>query len=707
MPTTYHAKLGELGKNIWWAWQPEVVTIFRDIDVDLWRKCNHNPVAFLQEITPERVAARCAEMSFEPRIDSALARLNDYTKSHRTWAEAIAGPLHARPVCYFSAEFGLHESLPLYSGGLGVLAGDHLKTASDLGIPTVGIGLFYAQGYFQQTLDEHGNQQEHYPRNPAEKMPFVRVKDRAGKPLIITVETPSGDIHAGVWELPVGRIRLLLLDSDVDGNSPADRELTARLYGGDRRVRIRQEVLLGVGGMRVLDALGILPGAIHLNEGHCAFAPLELIRQYMEGNQTDFDAAWREVRRMTVFTTHTPVEAGHDRFAPDMIEAHLGSLRRRLRLDEWSMMAMGRVDVNDDTEPFTMTVLAIKTSSRANGVSGLHGHVTRKMWQRLYPGRFENDVPIGHITNGVHVRSYIAPQMGELFSEIIGEDWAGRLTDRAVWERAEHLDDRTLWSVRKTLRASLVEFARRRGAYSAKRRGEPEAEIEAARVALNPEALTIGFARRFATYKRAPLIFRDADRLARVLNDPKRPVQLVFAGKAHPQDEPGKDFIRHVFRAARDPRFRGKVVFIENYDINVARHMVQGVDVWLNNPLRPLEACGTSGEKVILNGGLNFSTLDGWWAEGYDGRNGFAIGDTRVHSNFDVQLQRDSDSLYDVLENQIVPTFFDRNSHGYPHEWLSRVKHSIRSMAWRFCSDRMLMDYMLKLYLPASTGLQS
>ena len=703
--SSLHEQLRELVGNVWWSWHADIAAIFHELDAAVWRKVNHNPFAFLAEVGPSVVDAKAAEFRLADRIASARKRLDAYLAERDTWADVNAGPLHVRPVCYFSMEFGLHESLPLYSGGLGLLSGDHLKSASDMGIPLVGVGLYYAQGYFSQVLDPNGRQKEEYNRTPPDLLPLSRAKDRHGKPVTIKVESPSGDIQAAVWKMQIGRVPLFLLDTDVEGNAPADRELTARLYGGDRRVRIRQEMVLGIGGLRALDAMGILPGVLHLNEGHCAFAPLELIRRFMNENNVNFDSAWREVRRMTVFTTHTPVEAGHDRFAAPIVEANLGTIRRQLGLDEWSLLALGRVEPNDDGEQFCMTVLALKCSSRANGVSALHGHVSRKMWQCMYRNAlYENEVPIGHITNGVHMQSYVSPEMDKLFAKTVAPDWRERVTEAKMWAAAEKIDDREIWAVRNHRRAALVEFVRRRLTAAAQKRGDKPELVQAAAESLRPDVFTIGFARRFATYKRAPLMFRDADRLAKLINNAGRPVQIIFAGKAHPMDEPGKGFIQQVFQMTRDPRFARRIVFLENYDINLGRHMYQGIDLWLNNPLRPLEACGTSGQKVILNGGLNLSTLDGWWAEAYDGRNGFPIGDVRVHSNVDIQERRDADSLYEQLENVVVPLFYNRTADGVPAEWLSRVKHSIRSLSWRFTSDRMLKDYMNKLYVPAATA---
>ncbi|HEV3165078.1 MAG TPA: alpha-glucan family phosphorylase [Isosphaeraceae bacterium] len=697
-------KLRELARNLWWTWQPNVINLFRELDPILWRVTDHNPIEFLKKIPPEQLERRAAEMALHSRIDYAFRRLNEYLKNNDSWGAVHASSLRSRPVAYFSAEFGLHESLPIYSGGLGVLAGDHLKSASDLGIPLIGVGLLYDQGYFRQTLDGSGWQQEQYLNANPDLLPIEDARGPDGKPVVVTIDTNTGILRAKVWRVEVGRTRLFLLDSNVAENSDSDRALTARLYGGDARVRIRQELLLGVGGVRALHALDFHPSVLHLNEGHSAFAGLEMIRAAMEAEAIPFGEAVRDVAEMTVFTTHTPVAAGHDRFNSALVEEHLGKLREALHLSFEDFMGLGRVYPADTNEPFCMTVLALKLSRHANGVSALHGKVSRRMWHPLYPNRSEEEVPIGHITNGVHVLSWLAPQMLQLYDRHLGNDWPGKMRHPETWAGIQSLDDAELWETQQVLKARLIDFVRRRLAAQARRRNEGDAAIERATKVLDLSALTIGFARRFATYKRAGLVLSDAERLAEMVNSSDRPVQFVFAGKAHPEDHMGKELIQNIVRLSRQDRFAHRIVFVEDYDMNVARHLVQGVDVWLNNPRRPQEASGTSGEKVLLNGGLNFSVLDGWWAEAYDGSNGFAIGIGQTHSVPSVQDERDHKALIETLTRQVIPLYYDRDVTGLPRHWIARQKSAMRTLGWRFNADRMVMDYVENSYLPAAGG---
>jgi glycogen phosphorylase len=700
-----HQRLAAIARNLWWSWDDESGSLFREIDPVLWQSCDHNPIALLERIPIDQLEVRASQLALHGRVNQVYRRLQEYLSSKDTWGARHASVLGARPVAYFSAEFGLHESMPIYSGGLGILAGDHLKGASDLGIPLVGIGLYYDQGYFRQRLDRDGWQHEEYINVDHRLLPNEPAT-RDGVPVTIDIETRTGRIVVRVWRIAVGRITLLLLDSDVDGNSPEDRELTARLYGGDQRVRIRQELLLGVGGVRALAALGICPGAVHLNEGHSAFATLELVRRRMDAEGIEYDEAMRRVASQVVFTTHTPVPAGHDRFASDLVEEHLGPLRDALGLSADAFLALGRVDPQDDAEDFCMTVLALKTSHRANAVSSLHGHVSRAMWKPLYPASREERVPIGHITNGVHVSTWLAPQMRFVYERHLGAKWAERGGD-TLWETVDEIDDGELWEAHQTLKSRLIHEVRRRAVHQAERRGEPAATVAQLRRALSPDALTIGFARRFATYKRANLLLQDLEVLGDLVNHAQMPVQLIFAGKAHPLDSPGKALLQRVARLTRDPRFLGKIVFVEDYDIDVGRHLVQGVDVWLNNPRRPLEACGTSGQKVVLNGGLNLSVLDGWWAEAYDGLNGFAIGHGETHSSTDMHDSRDASALLTVLRKEVVAQYYDRDRDGLPREWIARMKRAIRTLGWRFSADRMVQDYVLKAYIPAAGGTSS
>src|SRR5580693_5485470 len=700
-------RLWSLARNLWWSWDNDSTSIFRDMDPLRWRQLNHNPIALLSEIPLATLERRAQELVLHSRVNYAFRRKREYLDADRTWGARHAGILRPRPVAYFSAEFGLHESLPVYSGGLGVLAGDHIKSASDLAIPLVGIGLFYGQGYFRQRLDREGWQQEEYLETDVIQLPLEAAIGKNGRPVVVQIETRGGSIHAKVWRVKVGRCDLFLLDSDVDGNAPDDRELTSRLYGGDARTRIRQELVLGVGGFRALKAMGIVPGVLHLNEGHSGFAVLEAIRMRMEEEGIGFDAAAPRVSREVVFTTHTPVPTGHDRFDVDLIEEHLGPMRESLGLSQESLMGLGREDPNNQHETFCMTVVGLRLSRRANAVSALHGEVSRAMWTGLCPGKPEDEVPIGHITNGVHVPSWLAPQMFRLYDRHLGTNWHQHSSEARIWEGIESVDDGELWETHLSLKSQLLEFVRRRAVEQAERRGESREVLQRLGRVLSPDALTIGFARRFATYKRANLILSDIESLASMVNDPKRPVQFVFAGKAHPNDEPGKRVLQQIAELMRNSRFADKFVFVEDYDINVGRHFVQGVDVWLNNPRRPLEASGTSGQKVVLNGGLNLSVLDGWWAEAYDGMNGFAIGTGRTHANMSVHDTRDGEDLHRALRDEVIPLYYQRDRDGLPRGWIKRMKRTIRTLGWRFNADRMVMDYALKCYVPAAGGTSS
>src|SRR5882762_1209335 len=700
-------RLWALARNLWWSWDHDSVGLFFDLDPIRWSELNHNPVSLLSEFPLAKLESRAAELVLHSRINYAYRRLLEYREAGRTWGGRHAGILRTRPVAYFSAEFGVHESLPVYSGGLGVLAGDHIKSASDLDIPLVGVGLFYGQGYFRQRLDRNRWQQEEYLETDVNQLPMEPAIGTNGRPVVVQIETRSGQIHAQVWRVKVGRCDLLLLDSDVEGNAPEDRELTSRLYGGDGRTRIRQELLLGVGGFRALGELGITPGVLHLNEGHSGFAVLEAIRARMQEEGLPFDQAVPRVSREVSFTTHTPVPAGHDRFDAGLMEEHLGPLRDSVGLSHERLMALGRENPHNHNEEFCMTVLGLKLSRRANAVSSLHGEVSRAMWTGLYPGKPEEAVPIRHITNGVHVPSWLAPQMFRLYDRHLGTGWHEHGGEPQIWEGIENVDDGELWETHLSLKARLLEFVRLRAVEQAERRSEPAKTLQALGRVLSPDALTVGFARRFATYKRANLILADIEKIALMVNDPKRPVQFVFAGKAHPRDDPGKRVLQQIAELMRDKQFANKFVFVEDYDINVGRHFVQGVDVWLNNPRRPLEASGTSGQKVVLNGGLNLSVLDGWWAEAYDGLNGFAIGTGRTHSNMDVHDTRDGEDLYRVLREEVIPLFYQRDRDGLPRGWIKRMKRTIRTLGWRFNADRMVMDYTVKCYVPAAGGTSS
>jgi starch phosphorylase len=697
-------RLYGLARNLWWSWDMTAEGLFHALNPLRWQELDHNPVALIAEIPLFELEERIDRHVLSGGINQTCRRLQEYLRNQDSWGDIHAGVLGARPVAYFSAEFGLHESVPVYSGGLGILAGDHVKSASDLGVPLVGVGLYYSQGYFRQHLDQDGWQYEDYIDVDVWQLPLEPATGADGQPLMIRIETRTGSLCARVWKLAVGRCTLLLLDSDVPENNEEDRALTARLYGGDARTRIRQELLLGVGGIRALEALGISPGVVHMNEGHSAFASLEIARTRMQAEGIDFWEAMLRVARRNVFTTHTPVPAGHDRFHTDLVEEHLGPLRDALGIGYDALMGLGRVDPNNPGETFCMTVLALKMSRRTNGVSALHGRVSRSMWRDLWPGR---PAPIGHITNGVHVLSWLAPQMRILYERHFGPDWTRHSAEPQVWAAIDRLDDGELWETHQVLKARLLDFVRQRVTGQEERRGATAEVIEELRRSLTLDTLTIGFARRFAEYKRGHLLLDDLEALDRLVNNPQAPVQILFAGKAHPQDSIGKGILRDIDQLSRDPRFAGKIVFVEDYDMNTGRHLVQGVDVWLNTPRRPLEASGTSGQKVVLNGGLNLSVLDGWWAEAYDGRNGFSISNGETHSDQALQDARDSAALFRVLQDEVIPLYYRRDTDGLPHAWIARMKRSIRTLGWRFNADRMVKDYVLNCYLPAAGGVSS
>lgn len=701
---TLHEKLWSLARNFWWCWQPEVVEIFRDLDPVRWEQLDHNPVLLLDEFAPEELEQRARLELLHSRVNYAYRRWQEYMESRATWADEEAGVFGNYPAAYFSAEFGVHESLPNYSGGLGVLAGDHLKSASDLGLPLVAVGLFYHEGYFSQLIDETGWQQEVYSHVRNEQLPIRIARLANGEVAVVRVDTRHGPIYAQAWQVDVGRVKLFLLDVNIEQNSPEDRKLTARLYGGDQRTRIRQEIVLGIGGAKLLTALGYRPAVVHMNEGHSAFAPLEFIRLRMEEEGLTFNDALREVSATCCFTTHTPVPAGHDRFDYGLFEEHLGPIADQLGIGPVGLVGMGRIDPQNAHEPFCMTVLAFKCSRRANGVSNLHGVVSRRMWASLWPWCSEEKVPIGHITNGVHLPSWLAPQMRQLYSRVLPANWVKHSGEQKTWANFDSLSDGEFWETHGLLKIRLIAFVRDRMLRRAKRLDLGESEIAAINQCLDPNALTIGFARRFAPYKRADLILRDIERFAEMVHDAKRPVQILFAGKSHPADQNGKSILQRIYKLTEEPGFRGRVVLVEDYDINLARALVQGVDVWLNNPRRPLEASGTSGQKVVLNGGLNCSILDGWWAEAYDGLNGFAIGTNRVHANQEIQDDRDAKAVMEALRDEVIPLYFERDQDGLPTAWISRMKRSVRTMAWKFNSDRMVMDYATKSYLTCAGG---
>lgn len=693
--------LRDIAFNLWWTWTQEARQLFIDLDREAWDSCGHNPVLMLGRVTPQRFAHLAEDSGFLASLDRVTNLLKDYMKADTWHSELVDGKRDAG-IAYFSAEFGLHECLPIYSGGLGLLAGDHLKAASALGIPLVGIGLFYYNGYFRQYLNPEGFQQEYVSPNDFYNLPCILELDADGRPIVISVDYPGRKVFAQIWRVQVGRIRLYLLDTKIDRNSNDDRAITDQLYGGDHEHRLKQEFLLGIGGIRALRALGREPEVVHMNEGHAAFSALERMRILIEEKGLTFHEALEAGIPGNIFTTHTPVPAGNEVFGVDLMDRYFGEWHGKLHTDRKSFLALGRVNPHDEGENFSLTILALKTSGAANGVSKLHGEVSRKMWAGVWPDVPVHEVPIDHITNGCHIRSYASDQLDELFVRYCGSRWSlDAFEQGADWRGPERLPDAELWRVHSRRRSRLVTWARERYKSQLKRSGASPKEVEQADELLDPEVLTIGFARRFATYKRGTLLFRDPERLAKLLSDKDRRVQILYAGKAHPKDNAGKQFIQMIYKFARDPRFKNRIIFLEDYDIVVARYLVQGVDVWLNNPRRPMEASGTSGMKAAANGALNCSILDGWWCEGYDGENGWSIGNGEDYTDLDYQDDVESRALYDLLEKHVVPMFYERRSDGLPREWIHAMKRSMRTAIGTFSTFRMVRDYYEKFYSKA------
>ncbi len=691
------SRLGELGTDLWWSWHRDARMVFRRLDYALWRSTAHNPVRMLWAVPQARLEAASKDDAFMRLYDRALAGLDDARAARRTWWSTRLPQFAGQTVAYFSAEFALHQSLPIYAGGLGVLAGDHCKESSDLGVPLIGVGFMYPQGYFHQHVSAEGWQEESYERLNWADAAIEHALTPEGKPCVTAVPLGDRTVLVAVWRVRLGRVTLYLLDTDLEENAPWDRELSARLYGGDRETRVQQEIILGIGGVRALKALGYEPGVFHLNEGHAAFVVLQRIRDLIE-HGSSFDLALAEIRASTVFTTHTPVAAGHDAFPFWMVEKHLAGCWGTLGTDRERFLALGAYD-NGGGAQFNMTALALRSAGSVNAVSQLHGEVTRSMWA----GISEADGKVTSVTNGVHIPTWIANELAALFSTPLGQDWIDRHDDPTLWNGVLEIPDDELWAVRQALRRYLFAFVRERARHrwTVERVGTPR--VVAAGTLLETETLTIGFARRFAGYKRPELIFHDPERLARILNAADRPVQVVFAGKAHPADDIGKHHLQRVYRRALDPMFGGRVAFVDDYDLHVAHFLVQGCDVWLNNPRKPFEASGTSGMKAALNGVPHLSIGDGWWAEGFTGTNGWLIDGGGDPGNPDAVDAADADALYRLLENEVVPAFYDRDASGVPHRWLATVKEAIRSVAPRFSARRMVKEYAERMYAPALT----
>jgi starch phosphorylase len=706
--------LNRLAHNLWWTWDQGAQDLFQELSPRGWQNLYHNAVAVLHEVSDYELRVRLQNPDFARRVRQVLERFDAYLRRADTWAATHAPALARRPVAYFSAEFGFHETLPIAAGGLGVLAGDHAKSASDLGLGFVGVSLFYREGYFMQSFNAENWQTEYYSLLDPRNLPVEPVLDPRGEPLIGTVRIAAATVAFRAWRVNVGRCPVYLLDTDLPENEPHYRELTTRVYGGDSTTRIMQEILLGVGGVRLLRLLGLQPAVFHMNEGHAAFLTLELIREKIAAGLS-FVEAQAATRDECLFTTHTPVEAGHDRFTSDLMRHVAHKFCDHLKLTHDELMALGRVRPEDPGEPFCMTVLALKHSRAANAVSELHGQVSRKMWHALYPDRPVEQVPIGHITNGVHLLGWMKGRVRKFWRDRVHQAVAhnGNILARTAHLYADEanspefwaaladpatVSDEELWALRYELRRELIEFARRRLLLQCERL-TPTAFIEYDHL-LNPDALTIGFARRFATYKRATLLFRHFDQIVALARDRRRPVQFIFAGKAHPRDNEGKRLLQHIRHLAQHSELRGHLVFLENYDMHVARQMVSGCDVWLNTPRRPLEASGTSGMKAAIHGCLNLSILDGWWREGYDGTNGFAIGDDSHPDSIEEQDRRDADNLLQVLTTEVIPCFYNRDATGIPRQWIKRIRRALVTLVPRFNTWRMVQEYTTRYYLP-------
>jgi glycogen phosphorylase len=695
-------ELERISWNYWWSWAPDGAAVFRDLDPELWELCEHNPRRMLAETSEYSLARMATDPVYLGRVASLAEAFDRYlSPSAHTWAAEHARAItRESPVAYFCAEFGVHNSLPLYSGGLGVLAGDHLKSASDLGLPLVAVGLLYHQGYFRQRLGRDGWQTEIYQKKNLPDLPLSLAEDEEGAPVRVELSVRGRRVLAQAWRAEVGRITLYLLDTKLDENDETDRLITGHLYGGDRETRCVQEMVLGLGGVRLLRRLGIEPHVFHLNEGHSAFLTLELARELTTAGKS-FEEAVEVVRGRCVFTTHTPVAAGHDEFVAPLIEKCLGEgFWASLGLSRDEFINLGRVNAGEDAELFGLTPLALRMCRSTNGVSRIHGEVSRALWSKMWPERTVEEIPITYVTNGVHAPTWVAPMIKAIYEKYAGEDWAEVLRDPQQWTGAvEKISDEELWRANRLLKKRLIAFIRHRLFHARLQQGESAEYVEAARTMFDPEALTIGFARRVAAYKRWSLILTDPDRLFRLINDAERPVQFVFAGKAHPQDQGAKLILQQLAQWKLDPLVMRRAVFIQDYDQAIARQLVQSVEVWLNVPRRPFEASGTSGQKVAMNGGLNLSILDGWWPEGYDGTNGWAVGDTDHAIQSEEEDRRDVESLYRVLETEVVPTYYERDESGIPRRWVAMMKRSIETLAPAFNSDRMVQEYTQKIYL--------
>ena len=694
-------KLSVIANNLWWSWNTEFLKLFRKIDNDLWEKCGKNPIKFLREVSQDRLEAVAKDLIFLHEYDKNVENFEDYKNSKDTWFAEKYPENKKDLIAYFSAEYGLDETIPIYSGGLGILSGDHLKSASDLGIPLVAVGLLYKNGYFHQKINENGEQETEYHDIDLYNLPIHPVKTENGEDLIIYLKFPKRRIYLKVWQINVGRVKLYLLDSDIEKNNPEDRDVTLRLYGGDQEMRIRQEIVLGMGGVNLLTrALGLKPTVYHMNEGHSSFLILELIKNVIKEKQVSFDIARDIVSSQTVFTTHTPVPAGNDIFPISLVEKYFKDFWPRLAISREEFLKMGMKPCNDLENGFNMGILALKVAGKKNGVSKLHGAVSRELFAEVWPEIAANESPIGYVTNGIHTCSWLSPSLKQLYNKYLIPYWQDKIQYDYVWEKIKNIPDDKLWEAHQARKQKLLTLVKNNVTERLRRSGYNYDDINAITSKLDPNALTIGFARRFATYKRATLIFKDLERITQILNNADRPVQLIFAGKAHPADKQGQDLIKFIHDVSMMPQFKGKIFLLENYNIAMSRYLISGVDVWLNNPRRPMEASGTSGQKASVNGVINFSVLDGWWAEGYNQKNGWRIGFNSDYESYEAQDVTDSQNIYETLEEKVIPAYYNKDKNGISKEWLGIMKESIISTGGKYSTSRMLSDYTSKFYIP-------
>ncbi len=693
-------KLGKVANNLWWSWNTEFLRLFKKIDIDLWENVNKDPVKFLRLVSQEKLEEAATNSSFLREYDKIVENFEDYINSKNTWYARNYPNNTSDLIAYFSAEYGLDQIIPIYSGGLGILSGDHLKSASDLGIPIVAVGLLYKNGYFHQKINGYGMQETEYKSLDIDSLPITPVKDEEGKDLIIYVKFPKRRLYLKVWKIQVGRVTLYLMDSDIEENNEEYRNITTTLYGGDQEMRISQEIVLGMGGVRLLKTLGLEPTIYHMNEGHSSFLILELIKDMMKEKEVSFEMARDIVSSKTVFTTHTPVPAGNDIFPLDLVEKYFKDYWDRFGISKEEFFKLGMKPDPEQSSGFNMGILALKVAGKKNGVSKLHGAVSRELFAEVWPEISPDESPITYVTNGIHTCSWLAPNLKELYNEYLMPYWQDNIYKNDTWQKINSIPDEKLWKEHMVRKEKLMRVVKENVTARLRRCGYPYEEINEITSKLNPNALTIGFARRFATYKRATLIFRDLERITEILNNSERPVQIIIAGKAHPKDKEGQDLIKYIHEISMKPQFKGKIFLLENYNIEMSRYLISGVDVWLNTPRRPMEASGTSGEKASVNGVVNFSILDGWWAEGYNQKNGWAIGTNQEYDNYEVQDNEDSQSIYNTLENKIIPAYYEKDKNGISTKWVEYMKNSIISTGGNYSTARMLVDYTNKLYMP-------